>query len=86
MITSGIQGDEPAGPISLLEWVEVNKVPSNIFIIPIVSAESYLNKTHFDDSGKNVDAIAALSDRYPEAKIKARKVKYAEDIKENSTQ
>jgi len=40
----------------------------------------------FDDSGKNVDAIAALSDRYPEAKIKARKVKYAEDIKENSTQ
>ena len=55
LITSGIQGDEPAGPISLLEWVEVNKVPSNIFIIPIVSAESYLNKTHFDDSGKNVN-------------------------------
>jgi len=40
----------------------------------------------FDDSGKNVDAIEALSDRYPEAKIKARKVKYAEDIEENSTQ
>ena len=37
----------------------------------------------FDDSGKNVDAGQALESRYPEVKIKARKVKYAEDIDEN---
>lgn len=34
----------------------------------------------FDDSGKNVDAINALSERYPEIKIRARRVKYAEDM------
>ena len=37
----------------------------------------------FDDSGKNVDAVEALSGQYPKAKIRARKVKYAEDIAEN---
>lgn len=55
LITSGLQGDEPAGPLALLEWIKSNKIPSNVFFIPIVSAESYLNKTHFDDSGKNVN-------------------------------
>ena len=39
----------------------------------------------FDDSGKNVDAIQNLSQLYPEVKIKARKVRYAQDIEENST-
>jgi FMN phosphatase YigB (HAD superfamily) len=34
----------------------------------------------FDDSGKNVEAINSLSAQYPEIKIRARKVKYAEDI------
>ena len=38
----------------------------------------------FDDSGKNVEAVQALSGQYPDIKIKARKVKYAEDITENS--
>jgi FMN phosphatase YigB (HAD superfamily) len=38
----------------------------------------------FDDSGKNVDAVESLSEVYPEVKIKARKVKYAEDIAENT--
>ena len=37
----------------------------------------------FDDSGKNVDAVQNLTVKYPEVKIKARKVKYAEDITEN---
>ena len=37
----------------------------------------------FDDSGKNVDAVEALSSQYPKVKIRARKVKYAEDIAEN---
>ena len=55
LITSGLQGDEPAGPMGLLKWVQSNKASSNIFFIPIVSAESYLNKTHFDNSGKNVN-------------------------------
>ena len=55
LITSGLQGDEPAGPMALLKWVQSNNTPSNIFFIPIVSAESYLNKTHFDNSGKNVN-------------------------------
>ena len=34
----------------------------------------------FDDSGKNVEAVEALSNKYPNVKIRARKVKYAEDI------
>jgi hypothetical protein len=55
LITSGVQGDEPAGPKALLKWVKANKVPFNIYFIPILSPESYSNKTHFDDSGKNVN-------------------------------
>ena len=38
----------------------------------------------FDDSGKNVDAVQALSEKHPDVKIKARKVKYAKDLAENS--
>ena len=38
----------------------------------------------FDDSGKNIEAVQALSRQYPDIKIKARKVKYAEDIAENA--
>tara|TARA_A100001011_G_scaffold269596_1_gene278834 strand:+ start:1127 stop:1723 length:597 start_codon:yes stop_codon:yes gene_type:complete len=37
----------------------------------------------FDDSGKNVKAIQGLSSAYPQVKIRARKVKYAQDIEEN---
>ena len=37
----------------------------------------------FDDSGKNVAAVRALSEKYPGVQIKARKVKYAKDIAEN---
>ena len=55
LITSGLQGDEPAGPIALLKWVQSNKSPSNIIFIPILSQESYVNKTHFDNSGLNVN-------------------------------
>ena len=55
LITSGVQGDEPAGPIALLKWVQSNKSPSNIIFIPILSQESYVNKTHFDNSGLNVN-------------------------------
>ena len=55
LITSGFQGDEPAGPMALLKWVQSNNLPSNVFFIPIVSSESYINKTHFDNSGKNVN-------------------------------
>ena len=40
----------------------------------------------FDDSGKNVDAVEALANKYPDVKIRARKVKYAEDIAENIPQ
>ena len=40
----------------------------------------------FDDSGKNVDAVEALTNQYPDIKIRARKVKYAEDITENIPQ
>ncbi len=40
----------------------------------------------FDDSGKNVDAVQALTSKYPNVQIKARKVKYAEDIAENIPQ
>ena len=34
----------------------------------------------FDDSGKNVEAVSALAEQYPDIKIRARKVKYADDI------
>jgi hypothetical protein len=34
----------------------------------------------FDDSGKNVEAVRAYQNSIPDVKIKARKVKYAEDI------
>ena len=37
----------------------------------------------FDDYGKNVAAVRALSEKYPGVQIKARKVKYAKDIAEN---
>jgi hypothetical protein len=40
----------------------------------------------FDDSGKNVEAIENLSQLYPDTKIRARKVRYAQDIEENDTQ
>jgi FMN phosphatase YigB (HAD superfamily) len=40
----------------------------------------------FDDSEKNFDAIKALSEVYPKVKIRARKVEYAEDIAENTSQ
>jgi hypothetical protein len=38
----------------------------------------------FDDSGKNIDAVEELSARFPDVKIKARIVKYADDIAENA--
>ena len=34
----------------------------------------------FDDSGKNVEEVNSLAGRYPQIKIRARKVKYADDI------
>ena len=37
----------------------------------------------FDDSGKNVEAVEELRDVFPDIKIRARRVKYAEDIDEN---
>ena len=37
----------------------------------------------FDDAGKNVKAVQALSDEYPDVTIRARKVNYAKDIDEN---
>ena len=36
----------------------------------------------FDDSGKNVEAVQNLADEYPDIRIKARRVKYAEDLNE----
>ena len=37
----------------------------------------------FDDSGKNIEAVEELKDVFPDIKIRARRVKYAEDIDEN---
>ncbi len=36
----------------------------------------------FDDSGKNVDAVQNLAGEYPDVRVKARHVKYAEDLNE----
>ena len=38
----------------------------------------------FDDSGNNVDAVNQLKDLYPDVKIHARTVRYAEDIEEST--
>ena len=38
----------------------------------------------FDDSGNNVAAVQELKDIYPNVKINARTVRYAEDIEENT--
>jgi hypothetical protein len=37
-----------------------------------------------DDSGKNVDAVRELEDKYPEVKFDIRKVSYAEEIDEQT--
>jgi hypothetical protein len=37
----------------------------------------------FDDSGKNVVAVQDLTNEFPEAKIRARHVKYAKDLNED---
>ena len=37
----------------------------------------------FDDSGKNIAAVEELKEIFPDIKIRARKVQYADDIAEN---
>ena len=37
----------------------------------------------FDDSGKNIAAVEKLKDIFPDLKIRARRVRYADDIDEN---
>ena len=53
LVVSGHQGDEPAGVQGLLQWCKERDVPSHIRIIPVISEESYVNGTHFDDDGQN---------------------------------
>lgn len=53
LVVSGHQGDEPAGVQGLLRWCKERDIPSHIRIIPVISEESYVNGTHFDDDGQN---------------------------------
>ena len=55
-------------PYAKSEWIE-NKI--------VDGANDIL---FLDDSGKNVDAVKELKDKYPDIKLDARKVDYAEEI------
>ncbi len=55
LITAGVQGDEPAGWVALRRWAKTGKIPNNVFVIPVMSFESFENETHYDDEGQNVN-------------------------------
>jgi len=59
-----------ADPKAKSSWIE-NKI--------INGADDIL---FLDDSGKNVEAVKELQDKYPEIKFDVRKVSYAEEIQE----
>lgn len=55
LITAGVQGDEPAGWVAMLEWAQSTTVPNNVYMIPIMSVESYENGSHYDHDGENTN-------------------------------
>jgi len=65
-ITFVLLGD--ADPLAKSNWIE-EKIKSGATDILFL-----------DDSGKNVDAVLDLKQQYPDIKIDARQVKYAEDL------
>jgi FMN phosphatase YigB (HAD superfamily) len=67
-ITFVLLGD--ADPLAKSNWIE-NKIKDGTTDILFL-----------DDSGKNVDAVLDLKQQYPDIKIDARQVKYAEDLPE----
>ena len=67
-ITFVLLGD--ADPLAKSDWIE-NKIK-----------EGATDVLFLDDSGKNVDAVLDLKQQYPNIKIDARQVKYAEDLPE----
>ena len=60
-----------ANPKAKSDWFE-NKIAN----------EGVTDILFLDDSGKNVDAVKELQEKYPEVKIKARKVSYAEELED----
>jgi len=67
-ITFVLLGD--ADPLAKSEWIE-NKIKDGATDILFL-----------DDSGKNVDAVLDLKQQYPDIKIDARQVRYAEELPE----
>jgi FMN phosphatase YigB (HAD superfamily) len=67
-----------------LESIDIDT--SKITFVLLGDSSGATDVLFFDDSGKNVDAVQALTSKYPDVEIKARKVKYAEDIAENTPQ
>ena len=60
-----------ANPKAKSDWFE-NKIAN----------EGVTDILFLDDSGKNVDAVKELQEKYPEVKIRARKVSYAEELED----
>ena len=69
-ITFVLLGD--ADPLAKSEWIE-DKIK-----------EGATDVLFLDDSGKNVDAVLDLKQQYPDIKIDARQVKYAEELPEEN--
>jgi len=69
-ITFVLLGD--ADPLAKSDWIE-NKIK-----------EGATDILFLDDSGKNVDAVLDLKQQYPDIKIDARQVKYAEELPEEN--
>ena len=69
-ITFVLLGD--ADPLAKSNWIE-EKINSGVNDVLFL-----------DDSGKNVDAVLDLKHQYPDIKIDARQVKYAEELQQES--
>ena len=67
-ITFVLLGD--ADPLAKSSWIEekINNGVTDVLFL--------------DDSGKNVDAVLDLKQQYPDIKIDARQVRYAEDLQQ----
>ena len=72
-ITFALLGD--ADPKAKSDWIKDRIINNNVKDVLFL-----------DDSGKNVAAVKQLQDDFPDIKLDARKVSYAEEIEENFQQ
>lgn len=55
LITSGIHGNEPCGPLGIIEWLKENNIPTDlrIIIVPLINPTGFKNDIR--RNGDNVD-------------------------------